>query len=831
VQLQNYEQFAVYWTTEAGWNTELHLRNNLVTQDLIVTPSLRAPDGSETALSAVTVHPADVITVDLRSAIASAAPQLLATYGSIVFRYQAPVPRALYAAVMIELPGTPIEFHLDAFLQPYKWVAGSREGIWWQPGDSLKDYLVLTNTGDSAVDANLILYDPSGKAWQHKLTLGARQTVRLSVRSLLQQSGLTGSFGGIKIDASKGAGYLDSAHFVYDESSGFLALMKMFDHHPNATLTERSLTDKQWTIRAPMLALTSPDPALALPSEAVLQPTILLRNASPNAYTAQITFNWRSDATTGKSTTAVPLQPYETRLVDVADLQNQGAIPANARWAYVSITAPVKPDELLAVAASYDSTGHYGAQTPFTDQVANYWEGGKWEVDATHNTIIAVGNAGTAPSKAQLTFYHSTGTGKYQIEKTLAPDEQIWIDLGKLIGNQVADKNGKKIPTGVAYGTYELRSLTNTPKEGLFEGKLVVDKTYGHAAHGCMVCCGYPGKGFMNYDPFEVALQSFQTQYVLATNACSYTDDDLTGYYGTWWTGNTQVATASMNQITGVGVGSTSDLASGTIPTGGDWESRHCPNALDTASGGVDVEQLAVTSISPTSAMVGTQSLQITINGTGFGNSPTVNLPSGVTQTGIASTDTRIVVTVNISINTATIGAASLSVSANGSTSNSATLTLNGPNKMVVQSNGDFIGQTTNNPSAQSRFATYQVQNVDNTPAANIWIAESISLTGWNCNQSDPGNSTAQCNAQQSTDSAGMLTDEWGMYTGYTPSGCGKNIIDHWQWCAPAGSNPAAPNPGKTFGTLSGYIHTSDSKINGYANPPTPMPGGLVIAP
>jgi hypothetical protein len=592
VQLQNYEQFAAYWTTEAGWNTDLHLRNNLISQDLTVTASLRTPDGSETALSPVTIHSADVITVDLRSAIASAAPQLLATYGSIVFRYQAPVSKALYAAVMIELPGTPIEFHTDAFLQPYKWVTGSREGIWWQPRDSLKDFLVLTNTGDSAVDANLILYDPSGKAWQQKLTLGARQTTRLSVRNLLQQAGLAGSFGGIKIDASKGAGYLDSTHFVYDESSGFVALMTMFDHHPNATLSERSLTDKQWTIRAPMLALTSPDPALALPSEAALQPTVLLRNASPNAYTAQITFNWRSDATTGKGTTAVPLQPYETRLVDVAAMQQQGAIPANARWAYISITAPVKPDELLAVAASYNSTGHYGAQTPFTDQVANYWEGGKWEVDATHNTIIAVGNAGTVPSKAQLTFYHSTGTGKYQIEKTLAPDEQMWIDMGKLIRNQVADKNSKTIPTSVVSGTYELRSLTNTPKEGLFEGKLVVDKTYGHAAHGCMTCCGYPGKGFMYPDPFNFNLlwYYFDNAYVLGTNPCTGQDDDITAYYTSWWTGNTQVATADMNQIAAVGAGSTSSFGSGTIPTGGDWESRHCPNSADHPSGGVNVE-------------------------------------------------------------------------------------------------------------------------------------------------------------------------------------------------------------------------------------------------
>jgi hypothetical protein len=77
--------------------------------------------------------------------------------------------------------------------------------------------------------------------------------------------------------------------------------------------------------------------------------------------------------------------------------------------------------------------------------------------------------------------------------------------MGKLIGNQVPDKNGKTIPNDVMSGTYELRSLTNQPTEGLFEGKLVVDKTYGYAAHGCMVCCGYSGP-YMYYDPFNLGV-------------------------------------------------------------------------------------------------------------------------------------------------------------------------------------------------------------------------------------------------------------------------------------------------------------------------------------
>ena len=175
---------------------------------------------------------------------------------------------------------------------------------------------------------------------------------------------------------------------------------------------------------------------------------------------------------------------------------------------------------------------------------------------------------------------------------------------------------------------------------------------------------------------------------------------------------------------------------------------------------------------------------------------------------------------------TAKIGSNNVTVTAGSATSSPASLGVNGPNQMVVQS--DRIGATSNNPSAQSRYVMYTIKNYDGTVAANIPIAENMSLSGYNCLQTYPGHITAQCNAQYHTDSGGNLTDEWGMYTGYTPVGCGENITDHWQWCGPSGNNP---NPGITFGTLVGWLHTASTDINTYINPPTIIPTGTVFAP
>src|SRR5262249_52474421 len=152
----------------------------------------------------------------------------------------------------------------------------------------------------------------------------------------------------------------------------------------------------------------------------------------------------------------------------------------------------------------------------------------------------------------------------------------------------------------------------------------------------------------------------------------------------------------------------------------------------------------------------GATNVQITINGRNFAPSSTVTLPSGMSQTSIGIISTRIVVTVNVSYNSP-IGVSSLSVRSNGLQSNGSNITINGPNKMIVQPGGDVTGTSTNNPSAQSRFVTYQVRNVDNTAAAGIPIAEDISLSTFSCSQQDPGNVSAHCDATYHTNSNGIF--------------------------------------------------------------------------
>jgi hypothetical protein len=460
---EDQQQLLSYWTTETGWRTALQLRNNQVGQILTVTPVLRAADGTETPLFPVIVQPQEVKTIDVATAIGSSAPQLIGAYGSLALRYRATGQGALYAVAMVMGVGHSIAFHIDATGEDETENVGSREGIWWLPNESASDYLVLTNQGPNTLQAGLSVFDASGRSSTQTIALAPRAMSRLSIRQLVAAAKLAGSYGGIKISAAAHAGSLDTLHVLFDENGGFSAVMKMFDYNPNSQIKERDYAGTgKWTLRAPMLALSNPDPALAFPVGTTLKPQLLIRNTTPKPIDASLTLNWRTDTTTGKSpASALHLNPNETRRIDVAALQDGKILPQNGQWASVTLATTGLPDEVVAVAASYDQSLHFGAQTPFSDQLAAHWAGSQWEYDPQHDSIITVGNGGTKPTQAAFTIFYNQGTQKYELEQTLQPGEQMWMDIGKLIREGVPDKNGKPLPSDLTSGSYEIRDLTN----------------------------------------------------------------------------------------------------------------------------------------------------------------------------------------------------------------------------------------------------------------------------------------------------------------------------------------------------------------------------------
>lgn len=253
------------------------------------------------------------------------------------------------------------------------------------------------------------------------------------------------------------------------------------------------------------------------------------------------------------------------------------------------MTTNTGPDEVMAVAASYDATLRYGAQTPFSDQMTSHLEGGQWQVDNTHTSLIAAGNGGVAPVQAALTIFYDRGRQQYRLERTIPADDQWWINIGDLVRNQVPDVNGNILPADLNSGAYQLKEIGGTQQNALYEGKVVTDKTYGHATYGCMMCCGYGGDAGVPYliaDPTGVAVSQTSGLDAFATNACNGSPDNVNQYFTAWSTADSSVMTATQYSVSGVAVGSTQIRADASaLPSGQGQRRTACPRSAMRTTG------------------------------------------------------------------------------------------------------------------------------------------------------------------------------------------------------------------------------------------------------
>ncbi|HEY6766245.1 MAG TPA: hypothetical protein VI386_15930, partial [Candidatus Sulfotelmatobacter sp.] len=123
------------------------------------------------------------------------------------------------------------------------------------------------------------------------------------------------------------------------------------------------------------------------------------------------------------------------------------------------------------------------------------------------------------------------------------------------------------------------------------EGKVSLDKTWGHLAYGCIQCCGY--SPYLSPDTLGLGVGGDGGISAYGTNNCTGTSGyGLNSYFartGVWWSGNT--ATAKVTSFNGHGVapGATNGFATATILSG-DGNPKVCPQTKQQGQNNIAVQ-------------------------------------------------------------------------------------------------------------------------------------------------------------------------------------------------------------------------------------------------
>jgi hypothetical protein len=220
--------------------------------------------------------------------------------------------------------------------------------------------------------------------------------------------------------------------------------------------------------------------------------------------------------------------------------------------------------------SSYDSSGKYYLDTPFSSNVAGHFAGGEWRADFNHNQLMAVTNSGQKSTNALLTLHYDNGEKSYEMQQSIQPGDQMWVNVAELIRSRTPDRKGNLLPVDLSYGTFDLRDLTPA-NDGLLISSVALDMTMGYnATQPCVECCGYLADS-PTFDPYpaEVVVDGIEQTGIEAVSGCSDDTSYISSYYATWGSLNPSIAAVTANQVQGVAAGTTTGTATGTIPTPG----------------------------------------------------------------------------------------------------------------------------------------------------------------------------------------------------------------------------------------------------------------------
>ena len=196
--------------------------------------------------------------------------------------------------------------------------------------------------------------------------------------------------------------------------------------------------------------------------------------------------------------------------------------------------------------------------------------------------------------------------------------------MGRIIREQIPDRDGHTIPLTVT--SYELRDLDHPGLGHVFEGKLVLDRTYGRAFYGCSICCRQYGAA-LHVTPFSGPVGGGDWDTV-TYKECDGTEYDGTAMAYGWFSYDTSIATLPNRYLSLVGVGSTTTQADIDLITSRCLPYTDHPQQSVTVKGLVQISSTTVdpASISFSGTQCSTATVQVFVSRGTFTDNPSVTI-------------------------------------------------------------------------------------------------------------------------------------------------------------------------------------------------------------
>jgi hypothetical protein len=545
-----------YYSVEDNLTATLMLNNKGIAP-LIVQPTLYSKDGQQLNLPQVVVDASSARYINLNDWIAMGGANF--REGNIRLYHTG---KELVLGAQIYLVDETNSFSFEEKLAELgKFDSKRLEGIWAIPSRQAKVKIVLTNTsGDSlTVNARVTRKPHNGNAPQD-FVLAPHETRTLDLERDFDEGekAIKSEAVALSLEHTGAKWALIARAFISEESTGYSNLSQFYN----------PLTGLMQEYQGTGIQMQSPGGER-------LKPIIVLRNTGSEKATVRTEIPYtRANGTNGSVTLPTThLNPNEITLLNTNALEQRNN-QENIKFSGVEIKYDAPAGSVSAAVHSESQNRNFVSRVPLWDPFKqNTATGGyPWLIEGTSVTKNYIKNITDRPQK-YVAFFIWENNGMYMIgQKQLAAHQTVEIDVKDLRDRQVPDENGNTIPRNVSRGqfqwTLKMEENANPDVDPIVELALLgrseqID--WGRKVsnnYSCQNCCmGSTVGSYLSPDQTTVEVNGTVTirAYLEEETCFGYPYSQQTS--ATWVANDTNVATVSGGNVSGVNIGNTTVTA------------------------------------------------------------------------------------------------------------------------------------------------------------------------------------------------------------------------------------------------------------------------------
>jgi hypothetical protein len=410
---------AAYYNARQGVQATVMLSNQGPHQ-IEVHPTLFNLKGERFDAPTKTLEKMTPNTLDIGEWVSLAGPSF--QEGSLQVTYTGK-PMEIGGVVQLVSPARSLSFDEEINEPSFSFASSRLEGVWWFPSRDSELNVVVSNTSELPVVANLQISGNEPKRSQAvDLSLSPHETRKMNLQDLVGKQGeALPKFGGISIGHSGAPGAIIARGMIRNEATGFSSVVDFCD--PGRAKSSR---------------VDGAGIRIGRIGKEELSQIIVARNTGPvdSTLNVRIPFTKTSGETGVISLPEVRFSAGETKVIDPGDDIRRNGINGIAT-AGLEFEYSGAPGSMTLSAYSVSKSGNQTFRVLLVDPASHHSSAGTypWSITPDSSTVVYIKNTTNEPQDFIMTIRYGTVTDGYSpAVQTVAPGQtQAIRGVGRLL--------------------------------------------------------------------------------------------------------------------------------------------------------------------------------------------------------------------------------------------------------------------------------------------------------------------------------------------------------------------------------------------------------------